>query len=305
MQVSRTFQGEVTLEDATVDRPRSYGGDTAINIKVYPSKLKALNEPIAQFLQTDCHMSWEDAHYETGPDSEWPFLWIYGVPFLFAVTGTSNSMYFYYPAFAGSGYIGSTGYQSGGEAASVSPFSGSKYAFKLSFCGNPKTCFCLRFSGYSAVTGNSTSLTLPLVFAKAQNIINGADSTLWRIRNYSVGQPTYSYALYYGFFGMDIGTRRKLMQDTIPSSMVQYCPLLWTIKEHKNANEGALPLVPFMVGPYRLNGVYLSPRNYDLPNPNAVTAELQTEITIGNRSFLVTNSNSTGSYINMGLIETT
>lgn len=291
MQVSKTYTGEVTLEEKRIDRPRSYGGNTVTTISVYPSKVDTLNRIIADFLQ-GCGV---DADYKTGPDSEWPFLWIYGVPFLFGMTGTSDYPNFYNP------YNSRSITTTNPAGAAINLFSGAKYSFGLVFAGNPKNGFYLRFKPYNTT---SVSSSLVLRFVKGQNIINGASSVLWSTYN---GPDTLGATyLTTGFEAVDFDGNTPIEKSYTGTTRMYYTPLLQTLSENMEYNEGALPLVPLMIGPYRANGIYLRPRNYGLPVANSFTVEVQNEITVGGRSFLITNSDSPSiSMANMGLIETT
>lgn len=300
MQVSKTYTGTVTLEDKTEKREYSYG--QASTITCYPSKIDTLNSIVAQFLYEECGV---DARYGVGKRSDYSFLWIYGVPFLLGMTGANNQLYFYQPFGGGSSQ--KSNYASTNTATDISLFSGARYSFGLVFAGNPNTGFCLRFKQY-----NSTAVTNVLIlrFMKSENLINGADSVLWSAINHDAttqGSTTATATnLFTGFRAIDVAGNEPIEESYSGNTSMNYSCLLQSLSAHRNYNEGALPLVPLTIGPYRANGIYLRPRGFGLPSTHTLTTEVQAEVTIGDRSFLIASSD-TMSYntMNMGLIETT
>lgn len=296
MQISKSYSGTVTLESATVQRDASYGGTTKLTH--YPTKVNTFNQIVADFLSSVCKV---DAYYGYGNLSDHPFLWIYGVPFLFGFTTNNNYPTFYSPKGISSRSC-STYYS--GTASTISFYSGNIYNFTLYFAGNPDTGFYLRFKSYS---GTAPANTLVLRFMKAENLINGSPAVLWSPLNYNtLASSSGTSPLYTGWYAADIPNVKGIDIDSITTSPIVYTSLLYTVPPNQEYNEGVLPLIPLMVGPYRVNGIYLYPRNFALPKAVSNTMEIQTEITIGNRSFLITCDESMYSNTaNMGLIETT
>jgi len=294
MQVSKTFSGEVTLEEATVKRLVSYGA--AATSAVYPSKVDTVNTIIADFLRGTCGV---DAWYGAKGEVEDSFLWIYGAPFLFNISGANNYAQFYGPCYGSA--ISSD--RNTSNYVYCTMFADNAYSFGLVFAGNPENGFCLRIKTYNS---NYPSAIFAMRFMKCSNLINGSDAVVFsgRITDYASSSSDNAPA---GMNGIDLsGPGGLIAPASFSSSVMTYTPLLQTKKVHKTANEGALPLVPLCVGPYRANGIYLRPIGFALPNSVGASVEVLPEITISGRSFLLTNSDSfSAGYINMGLIETT
>lgn len=297
MQVTKTYSGTAAL-GATASRPVSYGASTKAT--VYPAKVDTVNQIIADFLRVECGV---DAYYTTG-GADASFLWIWGVPFLFSISGKNSFAAFYGP---GSG----TALNSGSESANKYNMGNSKmfsgetgtYSFGLVFAGNPNNGFALRFKTYGS---SSISQYFVARFMKCTNLINGKDSVVWSGQNiYSSGNDTSATLLLGGMNGIDLDSGNVNL-DSFSTALINYEPILHTKPVHRTANGGALPLVPLVIGPYRTNGIYLRPVGFALPSAASVTTEVQHEMTVGTRSFLITNNDSIApSYINMGLIETT
>lgn len=297
MQVTKTYSGTAAL-GATASRLVSYGASTKAT--VYPAKVDTVNQIIADFLRVQCGV---DAYYTTsGADAS--FLWIWGVPFLFSISGKNSYASFYGP---GSG----TALNSGSESANQYNMGNSKlfngetgtYSFGLVFAGNPNNGFALRFKTYGT---SSVSQYFVIRFMKCTNLINGKDAVVWSARNiYSSGDANSATVLLGGMNGIDLDSGNVNL-DSFSTALINYDPVLHTKAIHRTANGGALPLVPLVIGPYRTNGIYLRPVGFSLPSAASVTTEVQHEMTVGTRSFLITNNDSIStSYINMGLIETT
>lgn len=293
MQISETFSGEVTLEAKTESRERSFGSTGTVS--VYPSKVDTINSIIANFLRVTCGV---DAYYEERDGSDYRFLWIYDVPFLLSFSGTANNAVFY-PPFGAASVSTST------DGTSVSNFfSGAKYSFGIVFCGNPNNGFSMRFKTYNST---SVSTNLVLRFMRGENIINGENGVVWNAKSiYSTGNQSDASPMLGGANGVDLNNRTVSAESFSTGADMYYTPRLFTKEVHRTSNDGALPLVPLCIGPYRINGMYLHPRHFGLPAAHSLSTEVQAEVTIGDRSFLVTANESGGcSYINMGLIETT
>lgn len=299
MQVTKTYSGEVTLEDAAVKRLVSYGVSTTVS--VYPSKVDTVNSIIAEFLSSECGV---DAVYASGGGED-TFLWIYGAPFLFSIAGSNSYAAFYGPMY---GSALNSGSESGTQynAGTSKLFNGDTgtYSFGLVFAGNPNTGFSLRFKPYNS---RSVSGNFVIRIMKCVNLINGLDSVVWSAVNvYSSGNNTDITPLLGGMNGIDLEAGGAIKEDSFSNTLLSYDPLLHTKAIHRTSNDSALPLVPLCIGPYRANGIYLRPYGFALPNAASITTEVQAEITVSGRSFLVTNSDSlSAGYINMGLIETT
>lgn len=300
MQITKTYSGEITLEEKTEKREYSYGGSGTMS--VYPSKVDTVNNIIAGFLRSICGVT---AFYEPREGSDYPFLWIWDVPFLFTFNGTANNVLFCPPC--GAAYASTSYQRSTSSTTDVSNFfSGNKYSFSIVFTGNPDNGFVIRFKNYNA---SSFSSNFVLRFMKCENLINGSDAVVWGHKSiYSDENSDSSSVTNYmlsGMNGIDV-VNHIINQGSFSTEFIKYSPHLFTKKIHRESNDGALPLVPLHVGPYRANGIYLRPVGFGLPNSASITAEVQNEITIGSRSFVITNNDGTNAnLINMGLIETT
>lgn len=299
MQVSKTYAGTVSL-GTTVKRLVSYGVSSTAS--VYSSKVDTVNSIIAQFLAEECGV---DARYQSGAESGDSFLWIYNVPFLFNIAGTNSYASFYGPlsgAALNSGTDVSPTYNKG--LSKLFDGESGTYSFGLVFAGNPDNGFSLRFKTYNT---SSISRYFIIRFMKCVNLINSLQSVVWSAENiFSSGDDTTASDLLGGMRGIDLNADGSIKTDSFSNNPLVYRPLLDTNRVHKTSNAGALPLVPLNIGPYRANGIYLRPCFFGLPNSASSTAEIQAEVTISGRSFLITNTDgiSNGS-INMGLIETT
>lgn len=279
----------MTLEEAAVAREYSFGSTRTA--KVYPSKVDTVNSIIASFLRSECGV---DAYYGQRAGSDYDFLWIYNVPFLFNIPGAERYVVFY-PPLGSAGTISSTVNTSGNPTQTNLFYTdGVRYSFGLVFCGNPNTGFALRFK---FMPSTSVSTNLVFRFMKCENIINGSDAVMWSSTNvYANGTTT----LPSGSVGVsDIGGMNGIDLDgnginkgSFSTEAIIYDPRLHTKTVHMASNEGALPLVPLLIGPYRANGIYLRPRGFSLPLAHSLGTEVQPEITIGGRSFLITNSSS-------------
>lgn len=295
MQVSKTLSGTIRLEEKAVDRIASYGATTKIS--VYPSKIDTINYVIADFLSGTCGV---DAWYGSKGEEEDSFLWIYGAPFLYACTGTSGGINIYGP------YNGSRINSVASGATAAVTFLGAHnkdtntvdYSFKAVFTGNPSNGFILRFMGM-----NSTSFAgyAGIRYMRAENIINGADAVVFG------RYATYNATAVTGLNGIDLfGGYTPMNKESFSTSLMTFDPILHTKAVHMTSNDGAIPLVPINIGPYRVNGIFHRPAYYNLPPTVATSVEILPEITIGGRSFLITTSDSQATNgFNMGLIETT
>lgn len=302
MQVTKSYSGTVSLESSTTSRTVSYG--VATTSAVYPSKVDAINTIIANFLRTECGV---DAWYMAKSGSTDSFLWIWGVPFLFNIAGTNSYAAFYGPLSGSALNSGSDGTSSVKYNTGLSKlFNGTtgEYSFSLLFAGNPNNGFSLRFKTYNS---NSISQYFVIRFMKCYNLINDLDAVVWSgINVYSNNNADTATVLLGGMNGIDLNANGTIKEDSFSTYLMQYDPLLRTKAVNKTSNDGALPLVPLCVGPYRTNGIYLRPVGFNLPYAMSATTEVQAEITVSGRSFLLTNSdNISVNFINMGMIETT
>lgn len=302
MQVTKSYAGTVSLEDSTQKRSVSYGASTTAS--VYPSKVDTVNNIIAQFLRQECGV---DAWYMTKSGSTDSFLWIWGVPFLFNIAGNNSYAAFYGPLSGSALNAGSDGTSTVKYNTGLSKlFNGDTgaYSFSLLFAGNPNNGFSLRFKTYGS---NSISQYFVIRFMKCYNLINDLDAVVWSgINVYSNGNTDTATVLLGGMNGIDLNANGTIKEDSFSTALLQYDPILRTKAVNKTSNSGALPLRHLYIGPYRANGIYMRPVGFNLPNAVSATTEIQAEITVSDRSFLLTNSDSIAvNYINMGMIETT
>lgn len=304
MQLRKYYNGSISALGSTRARTYSYGNTRTIS--QYDNKTDFINQTIADFLHDDCGV---DATYEIRQGSTEKFLWIYGVPFLFSensISGTSlTGINCYGPT------IGNISVQSLSYTQRIYIFASPSnvlYNFSLVFAGNPKNGFCLRFSPY-----NSTSIVANtnLIFVKTKNILNNKDSVVF---NYPAQSFTVPGPIKNCYF-VDINDDGSPdLVNTSFSYMIGYFPHLLSLPNNLSFDfsDNKFPLVPIMFGYCKANGIYCVPTGFGLPAAQSGTIEVQPEIEIAGRKFIVTSidgnngSASNGAiYINLGLIDVT
>lgn len=279
MQVTKAYSGETT-PGTSAARQISYGiTNTSV---VYGGKTDFLNQTIADFLHDECGVN---ATYEVRNGSTEKFLWINGVPFLFAVIGTYSHFYGPYSIVAVSAVANTL----------FSATASGVYSFSLMFTGNPETSFVLRFKNY-----NGSILTCPFCFMKAENVVNGKGVLVWRANNTISGFAATSAN------GIDLNVDGTMDETSFSSTATNYFPVLQSKASNKAADPDKIPLVPLMVGVWQIPGVYCHLANWNIPAAMTMTTENQTEFSISGRRFISTTTDTLATtYINMGLIEVT
>lgn len=294
MQVSKVYSGTLENVGTTGTRQVSYGLDTTIT--TYPAKADFINQSIADFLHDECGV---DAAYEARGSSTEKFLWVYGVPFLYAMpTASSNFFNLYGPKYATALATGSTTTTVTNYSAFFSAASSGLYSFTLYFTGNPKTGFALRVRGYLTTASISTSFTVR--FVKATHVGSGVDATVWMY-----GNPSIASNGTFGFTnGVSLNEDGIMDESSFSSATISYQPSLMSKAINKTSSPGKFPLIPMMVGVWRLSGVYYYLTGYGIIPPVAASSVNQTEVEIGGRRLIVTTPEIlTAGYINIGLIE--
>lgn len=293
MQVRKVYSGALEDVTETVTRPYSFGMTATMQLNA--AKTEFINQTIADFLSQDCGV---DAAYEDRGSSGQKWLWIFGCPFLFTdPASTSNHKVGLYGPFS---TVSLT------ENFSFELFSNKNYYAAFQFAGNPSTGFSLFAYGY-----NSSHLRSGFKVVKATNILNGRNALFYALGD----QQTYSTSsgsqpappiMVANARCVDFDETGAPVKESIGTGM-PYMPFIDTTAGMYSANSGKIPLVPIRVNLWELTGCYCSPRNWGLPSPYEVTAQLQVEFEIGGRRFISTtpNSGSLTNYINLGLIEVT
>lgn len=289
MQVTKSFSGTLDNLGSSSARQVSYGATATES--TYWNRNDFLNQTIADFLHDDCGV---DAAYEVRAGSSNKFLWIYDVPFLFSETTISTSSgqqsRFYGPL------NGATLYYAVNRCFASA--SSNTYNFKLNFCGNPSNGFCLRFVLYGTSIPNSG---YKFVFCKAKNMLTQKDSVVFKYSNVT---PTSNILILNAANAIDINEDRSIDEISFNTDHVPYTPVLQTKNAIKADSGGKFPLVPLTFGIWKTTGFYLHPKGFGLPNALAASNEVQTEVSISGRRFIVTTLDDLkSSYINCGLIE--
>lgn len=286
MQIVKSYSGTLENIGSSESRLGPYG--TTYKASTYTVKNNFFNQTIADFLHNTCGV---DAAYEMREGSTDKFLWIYNVPFLFLPSSGSNVIYFFTP-------FNTT--NTPWSASFSSPYSATSsgtYSFSLLFTGDAQRGFTLRFKMY----GSSTILSsYYLNFAKATNILDGGNATVWGHAQ-SVSNTVLSYAN-----GININEDGTMIQDSFSNEKLTYYPALHAKAVNKTSTPGKFPLVPLLIGIWKLTGIYQYIQGFGLPTATSATTEVQCEVEIANRRFINTVSESVASgYINFGLIEVT
>lgn len=307
MQVSKVFNGSIAAAGSATARVCSYGVTNTIT--TYQNRADFVNQAIADFLHNDCGVN---AAYEVREGSAGKFLWIFNVPFLFAQPSSS----YYYFSFWGPFYNtvlnpGSASASAGGSNTVYNGLSGLslffensassvKYNFTLYFDGDPQKGFILRVKCGT----NSISAGFGFMFAKAKNILNSRAAVVWK---YAFAlAATSNLATYVN--GIDFNEDGGMVQESFSNTAISYLPMLYTKAVHKTDSPGKFPLVPLLIGPWKMENMFLMPFQFDLPSAVTSATEMQTATEISGRKFIVTCNNYayiTSSYLNCGLIEVT
>ena len=173
------------------------------------------------------------------------------------------------------------------------------YGFTLYFDGDPQKGFVLRIKPYGqSVISNGFCFA----FAKAENIINGREAVVWKYGWALEG--TSNLAGYIN--GIDLDESGNMLKESFSTTSAAYFPILRTSAAHKSSNPGKFPLVPLIIGPWKMKNMYYYMHNFDLPNVASTSTEMQTVVEIGGRRFIATCRNYTyifNTNLNLGLLE--
>lgn len=293
MQVTKLFSGTCTVGSSTT-RTASWGGTATAT--VYDARNDFYNQTIADFLANDCGV--EGVVYEARGDYSEKYVWIYDVPFYFGPTTSAYYNRMFGPF--GSTYLASTG----SSSASYCPFSGAAtgdYNFYLYFTGSAEAGFCLRVSDYNG--------TVPLTgttyrFTRCTNLCNGRDALVVVVSGHTASSTAGMLGSY---FAVEIENGLPVNDSALTLADSDYFPIAITVSEYQTGYmDNKLPLIPVHYGIYQANKCYMHVRGINLPAATANTVDAQTEITVGNRTFIVTTAETVATgYINMGLIDVT
>lgn len=299
MQVSKTYKGTLAGTETNVSRVYSYG--STVTPTYDTSKIDFINTTVAAFLRDTCGVA--DVAYAAKGTSSEKFLWIYGVPFLFAFT----SSYLYLGIFAPVHTKTTSLAVIDTRASSFLNTSASRdYAFGLIFTGNPKAGFALRLSSLNTNGTIANINSNALCIMNTMNTINGKNSVPFFN---SVNASTTLHTVY----NVDIDPSTKIldldtMNDTEPNGAI---PEIIMGTRSNTLYPEKFPLVPYMLGPHITKGIYCVMGNMGLPLASTTSYLTMPEVIIGTRKFIVTSmtSNRTNAlgmgsgYLNMGLIE--
>ena len=299
MQVKKSYLG--TIENLGTTNSRLRMIDATNSVGQYGIITDFVNQTIANFLHDECGI---DARYGIGEGSTEKFLWIFGAPFLFYAYGVSGTSMGYWEC---AGYC-----NSGGRYVPLitnmdkklsffkTPTSGD-YSFSLVYLGNATEGY-LRFQSY-----NSSYPSCGMLIAKTKNILRDKDSMIYSCYTTSGSSNGIIRNIGTVTFNKD-GSIDK--QHTNNYGLTGYYQQLLTPipqESSKQLADGNFPLVPIIFGVHKPTNMYCIPTGFNL-TAQSISAEAQTEITIGDRTFAVTapDSNITAgsqSYLCCGLLE--
>ena len=298
MQISRAFEGNISAAGSASSRQISYGAST--NISSYQNRVDFVNQTIADFLKNDCGVN---AAYEVREGSDYKFLWVYNVPFLFSPPGATTYYFSFYGPYNGSSLNPGTSSTSSGSSGILNGVSGyslfftnaassTAYKFALYFDGDAENGFILRVK---CQTASSISSGFLFGFAKAANMINGKNSVVWK---YGAG---YMY-----WNGIDLNDDGTMDEGSFSKDNVRIDQMLFSKEVNHTSASGKLPLVPINVGIWKTKNIYKRPLGFNLPVPHTTATESQVAIEISGRKFLVGSTeseNGSSSYPSFGLLE--
>lgn len=296
MQVSKSYEGSIETAGSPSARQVSFGATGTVSN--YQNRVDFVNQTIADFLHDECGVN---AVYEAREGSEYKFLWVYDVPFLFSPTSSSYYYFGFYGPFYGTSLNpgssstanGSTGVLNGSVGYSLffaNTASAVAYKFTLYFDGDPENGFVLRVQCQSASISNG----FLFAFAKATNLINGKDAVAWK---YGAGINWWN--------GIDLDKDGTMDPGSFSSDYVPITPYARTKAVDHTNNPGKIPLIPITAGLWKLKNMYQRPFGFDLPEAVITTTPNQVAVDIAGRRFVVTNVDNTGTtaYLSCGLIE--
>lgn len=319
MQVVKNYSGTINAGTSSA-REYTYGQTSTTSIFTNVSDF--ICETIANFLHDDCGV--EEAVYEAREGSNYKFLWIFNIPFLFYPVsgGSGSSAYrctnFYSPFSMGycngkSGYS-STSYASTLLSAALTANTDVDYGFGLYFDGNPKSAFSLRFSIYGAST---PSAYFHFNFVKCKNVLSGKDSIIWTFVTNNNGSSSSAWSASTRTIALDLNENGTIDTDSGETGLEEKHTVTVCSTGMKTKNPGKFPLIPVTFGSiYISNDLYLVPYNFGIPSTESVTKAIIPTVTIANKEFIVSSmvsstqsSNASNeksyNYIGLGLIDTT
>lgn len=282
MQKSQLFSGTVSSLGSKVSRLASYGG--SYSLSEYTGRTDWLNQTIADFL-TSCGVN---AKYEVRAGDAAKWLWINDVPFLF-INNTTNNTCFIAPK--------DTSYTLRWSGKLFTDTTTGAYNFTLIFAGSPNTGFILRikFNGTTAINN------MPLIMMFGKNVANDHGVVAW-----SADTSTAGTSLGQTVEGIEVADGVPVLDIFQPNSQVYSYPGMVAVAGVRGISP-KYPLIPFFVGPWQMNGIFLHITGYNLPEAAIITQQAQTEMTLGSRTFLVLSPETTmsGTFIGFGLWEVT
>lgn len=300
MQKSKTYVGSIGSYSSGTTRPVVYGNTATASVSALATDF--ILNTIADFLKNDCGV---DAAYEIREGNAYKWLWIYGLPMLIYVQTTTTSLASSYAPFS-SRSTGDCIPASGSNGTIFSSTTTGAYNFTLYYYGNPEDVCVL----YVKSNLNSTS-TFRLCVLKTTNILTGLPSVT------AVGQNS-GYPIYTAY---DLDENGLLVWNASISSYSRaksFVNILNLQYTDVSQNSGKLPLVNMVFGVHYCKHAFLTPNSDMLPRGVAIGNPVQTEVTVGGRTFINflpwgstdnVNSNSTAtytggtSYTNLGLVE--
>lgn len=249
---------------------------------LYASIIEKLNNEIAIFLHDDCGV---DAAYESRGTDKNSYLWIYGVPFFFMQSAVSQPQSRIYGPFNADKQIIQ---MSGGI---FPPTVGAVYNFFLIFCGNPETGFILRITPNQTGVENITSFSgFTLGIMKGRNFLTDRDSVIWNGVTTTFGTE---------YYGCDMNSDNIIDGDYFIYERVSSNLTYSYRTNEQELNPSIFPLMPLMVGPWKMTKIYSTPTHFSLVPAQPYSSITQSEMIIGDRRFLVTYPNG----INAPIIE--
>lgn len=293
MTISKYYEG--TLDDANLAGTRNFSYKyTATSSNFLINKIDFFNQTVADFLRQECGV---DTVYEARDGDEDKYLWICDVPFLMYFKSGGSQQYVGVYCLSGASLLDSVASSSNMYVFENS--SSNNYKFTLIFDGNPKTGFVLRAKTY----GGNIPYQFCLRFMNAVNVVNGRKALIW-FANHQM-ETVYSIN---NLYSVDIDEQNlpDMNSYNYLSGTTRFFPVLQSSPANKSVNLDKFPLVPIMVGVYKVPGVYCQPFGYGVPLPMQITQYNQVEFTVSGRRFLSTVRDSLAQQdINMGLIELT
>ena len=293
MQKIQAFSGEIESIGSTAARATCYPAVTSATL--YASHTDFINTTIAAFL-TSCGVS--AAYTSKDGESNINWLWIEGIPFLFYETSASTSYgTLYHPGVNTAMYA-----YSGGKVFAAN--NSTAYNFRLGFAGDPNGSWYLRIGAYNS---NSFNTTMTFRFFNATNICTGRNAAFW-----FGGAPTITNGTLVVASCANLLTNNSWVYGVDDLAQVSTLQLdTWNshtggTTKFSSWSPAQFPLIPVTCGPLVAKGAYKMIGSFGIAEPAALTVDSQTEVSIGNKRFIVTTPGNTtpgNTHALMGLLE--